>query len=177
MNELELIRIEEHKDFPVDARDLHEFLGVSHRFNDWIVNRLSEYPFVEDEDYRFYSNFSKTPTGGRPPKDYMISLDMAKELSMVEKTEKGRRVRKYFIQKEKELQLAKKNILELEMANSKLVEQTLRIECSSLKKQNRALELDIISERSINKIRAKLVDDMYKELRRVENYASSRKNQ
>lgn len=82
----------------VNARDLHEFLGVETRFDDWIRRRVEEYGFAENQDYvRFSSKMRKTPEGGRPAKDYHLSLGMAKELAMVEKTDKGRQARRYFI--------------------------------------------------------------------------------
>jgi len=86
----------------VDARKLHAWLRVTHRFNDWITNRIREYQFLEDVDYLFYHNFSKTQPG-RPEHMYALTLDMAKELCMVERTERGRDARKYFIQCEKAL--------------------------------------------------------------------------
>lgn len=82
-----------------NARDLHQFLEVATRFNDWIAARINEYGFVEDKD--FYSFFSKTPEGGRPAKEYAITIDMAKELAMVERNEKGKQARQYFIECEK----------------------------------------------------------------------------
>ena len=84
----------------VDARALHEFLAVDARFNDWFARRLAEYGFQQDED--FYSTLSKS-TGGRRSKEYRITLDMAKELAMVERNEKGRQARRYFIECEKAL--------------------------------------------------------------------------
>jgi anti-repressor protein len=85
----------------VDARELWKFLEVETRFNDWISKRVSEYDFCESKD--FYSFLSKTINGGRPSKEYSITIDMAKELSMVERNEKGKEARKYFIECEKRL--------------------------------------------------------------------------
>lgn len=80
-----------------DAKDLHSFLEVGTRFNDWIIRRIAEYGFIEGEDY--YSNLSNKSDGlrGKPGIDYHITLDMAKELGMVERNEKGRQIRRYFI--------------------------------------------------------------------------------
>ncbi len=87
----------------VDARELHTFLGVSTRFNDWILRQIEKYGFEEGIDYEgFYSNLSKTSNGGRPTKEYTLTIDMAKELGMVENNEKGREIRRFFIQIEKE---------------------------------------------------------------------------
>lgn len=83
-----------------DGRALHQFLQVITRFNDWIARRIEEYGFIDGED--FYSILSKTK--GRSSKDYHLTLDMAKELSMVENNEQGRQARRYFIAMEKAAQ-------------------------------------------------------------------------
>lgn len=78
----------------VNARDLHAFLGVKTQFKDWIVRRIEDFGFGEDLDF---CSFLSESTGGRPTKEYHLSLDMAKELSMVERNEKGKQARLYFI--------------------------------------------------------------------------------
>jgi anti-repressor protein len=86
----------------VSARDLHTFLESKQDFSNWIKNRISEYGFTENEDFVLLNKFSEqTKRGGHNKKEYAISLDMAKELSMVEKTDKGKQARKYFIAVEK----------------------------------------------------------------------------
>ena len=82
----------------VNARELHEFLEVKSRFNDWIKNRINEYDFAENIDY---ITLTKNLVSGGSRTEYYISLDMAKELSMVERNEKGKQARRYFIQCEK----------------------------------------------------------------------------
>lgn len=82
----------------VSARELHERLNIGTRFNDWFP-RMCEYGFVENED--FYSFLSKTENGGRPATDYNISLDMAKQICMIQRTPEGRRCRQYLIDLEK----------------------------------------------------------------------------
>lgn len=87
-----------------NARDLHAALQSRQEFANWIKNRIEQYGFVEGED--FLINLSKTPKrskGGRPTIDYHLTLDMAKELSMIENNETGRQVRRYFIKAEIEL--------------------------------------------------------------------------
>lgn len=78
----------------VNARDLHEFLEVGRDFSTWIKDRIEEYGFVEDQDF---SPILGKSTGGRPSNDYFLTLDTAKELAMVERNDKGRQVRQYFI--------------------------------------------------------------------------------
>ena len=87
----------------VNARELHTFLGVQTRFNDWITTRISEYEFVENQDYVRFTENSVKPQGGRPSIEYYTTLDMAKELAMVERNEKGKQARKYFIECERKL--------------------------------------------------------------------------
>lgn len=85
----------------VNARDLHKFLESRQDFSTWIKNRIDQYGFLNDVDYLFHK-FVENPSGGRPAKEYAVSLDMAKELSMVERNEKGREARRYFIEMEKQ---------------------------------------------------------------------------
>lgn len=89
-----------------NARDLHTFLEVGKNFSNWIVDRISEYELAANLDYIVFTpNLVKTP--GRPKKDYHLTLDTAKELAMVERNEKGRQIRRYFIECEKELRQVK----------------------------------------------------------------------
>ena len=85
----------------VNARELHAFLESKQEFANWIKGRIDKYGFVENQDYEVFDKFIKNPQGGRPTIEYALSLDMAKELSMVENNEKGRMARKYFIECEK----------------------------------------------------------------------------
>lgn len=81
----------------IDARELHEFLEVGDRFDQWIQRRIEKYGFIENLD--FCTILCKTE--GRPRTDYILKMDMAKEIAMVENNEKGRLVRRYFIEVEK----------------------------------------------------------------------------
>lgn len=87
----------------VNARELHAFLQNKRQFSDWIKQRISEYDFVENQDFVSFSQNCEKPKGGRPTTEYAITLDMAKELSMVERNEQGKQARKYFIECEKHL--------------------------------------------------------------------------
>lgn len=85
----------------VNARDLHSFLKVGRDFSNWIKGRINQYVFVENQDFISFSQNGEKPKGGRPTIEYHLTLDMAKELAMVENNEQGRKVRRYFIQCEK----------------------------------------------------------------------------
>ncbi|EEU2895666.1 antA/AntB antirepressor family protein [Escherichia coli] len=89
----------------VNARDLHEFLEVRRDFSTWIKNRITEYGFAVDVDYILvHQNGGIKGRGGdRRSKEYHLTLDTAKELAMVERNEKGRQIRRYFIECEKKL--------------------------------------------------------------------------
>ena len=102
MNKLIKIITGENGERLVDARELHEFLEVDTRFNDWISFKIKQYGFVENEDYTIEKSFTEISVkGGRPSNEYITTLDMSKELAMVENNEKGKEARKYFISVEK----------------------------------------------------------------------------
>lgn len=88
----------------VSARDLYNFLEVKSRYNDWINNRIKKYEYLEEIDY---TKILVQCVRGQNEYDYAITLDMAKELSMVENNKKGKEARKYFIAMEREVSLLK----------------------------------------------------------------------
>jgi phage anti-repressor protein/phage regulator Rha-like protein len=85
----------------VDARDLHHFLQVGKVFGAWITERVDQFNFLENQDFVVFSEIGKNPQGGRPTKEYGLTLGMAKELAMVERNDQGKRVRQYFIECER----------------------------------------------------------------------------
>lgn len=95
----ELIKITYNNDRPaVSARDLHDFLEVKTAYKDWFP-RMCEYGFTEGEDF---CSFLSESTGGRPAQDAVLTIDMAKELCMIQRNEKGKQARQYFLQIEKD---------------------------------------------------------------------------
>ena len=128
----ELIKIDyTNSDRPtVLGRDLHAMLEVEARYNDWFP-RMCEYGFEEGKD--FYSFLSKTPEGGRPKQEHQLTIAMAKELCMLQRTEKGKQCRQYFIQVEeawntpeqvmaRALQMANRMVDKLKKDNAYLLE-------------------------------------------------------
>ena len=97
----------------VNARDLHAFLEVGKVFAAWIQERIEQYGFIEHHDFVVFSDSGNNPKGGRPAKEYAISLDMAKELAMVERNDKGKQARHYFIECERR---AKANVIDITTA-------------------------------------------------------------
>jgi phage anti-repressor protein len=85
----------------VSARELHAFLGVGKVFAAWIQERITQYGFVAGSDFEVFSDSGNNLSVGRPIKEYAITLDMAKELAMVERNESGKQARRYFIECER----------------------------------------------------------------------------
>lgn len=80
-----------------DARTLHSFLQVKRDFTTWIKARIRKFGFVANEDYLLTKSGEQLPSGTKYVHDYHLTLDMAKELSMVENNDQGRAARRYFI--------------------------------------------------------------------------------
>lgn len=81
----------------VSGRELHEFLEVKTAYKDWFP-RMCDYGFEEGSDF---SSFLSESTGGRPAVDHQITIDMAKEISMLQRTDKGKQARQYFLELER----------------------------------------------------------------------------
>ena len=118
----EIIKVNYENDRPtVLARDLHDFLEVKTAFKDWFP-RMCEYGFSEGTDF---CSFLSESSGGRPAQDAQLTVEMAKEICMLQRNERGKQARQYFIQLEKDwnspekvmaraLQIADKKIKRLE---------------------------------------------------------------
>jgi len=83
----------------VNARDLHAFLESKQDFTTWIKDRIEKYGFAEGIDFAKFHNFVEK--GYKPRDEYALTLDMAKELSMVERNARGKQARQYFIECER----------------------------------------------------------------------------
>lgn len=118
----------------VSARELYGHLEVGRRFTTWIKARIEKYQFQENLDFTIVENFSQNGEKvGRPQQDYIITMDMAKELSMIENNDKGREARRYFIRCEEELR--SRNTLNIS-GNSRLKK------IAALVKENSELEAE-----------------------------------
>lgn len=94
----ELITIKDHDGKKaVSARELSEFLEVKRDFTNW-CKQMFDYGFEEGKDF---TPILAKSSGGRPPMDYALTLDCAKEISMLQRSEKGKQARQYFIEMEK----------------------------------------------------------------------------
>ena len=149
--------------FPANVENLFCYLEVNSKFADWIKNRINQYDFIENQDYIIKEVF----TGRRPRKEYYVTLDMAKELCMVENNEKGRQARRYFIECEKRL----KNI-EAEQMQKLAFRQSLGYK-SQLKQQKehyenkiKALKYDLEHKKELS-FKRKLSKEELLELRKI----------
>ena len=98
MNELIRIEINENNEQVVSGRELHKFLEVKTGYNDWINKRIKEYGFIENIDFVTITQKKVTAQGNASEYiDHLLKINMAKELTMIENNEKGRVLRKYFI--------------------------------------------------------------------------------
>lgn len=98
MNELINVTLNDNQEPVVSGRQLHEALEVRTPYDKWFP-RMTEYGFTENEDF---STFLSQSTGGRRATDHILKLDMAKEIAMIQRTDRGKQVRQYFIQIEKD---------------------------------------------------------------------------
>lgn len=147
----ELIKIIYDNDRPtVSARELHKFLEVNSEYSHWF-KRMCEYGFSEGQDF---SPFLTESTGGRPAQDAQLTIDMAKEICMLQRNEKGKQARQYFIQLEKDWNSPEKVMARaLRIANEKI--KFLSAHNSELTVQNAIMQpkaeyFDELVDRSLN---------------------------
>lgn len=134
----ELLKINYEAEKPtVSARDLHEGLEIKTEFRKWF-SRMAEYGFDENVDWKRVSQKCPTLGGEQNMVDYQISVDMAKQICMIQRSEKGKQYRQYFIDLEKAwntpeqvmaraLKLADRTIDTLKEDNKKLIEENERM--------------------------------------------------
>ena len=142
---MELIKVNQtEQGMTVDGRELHEFLEVGRDFSTWIKDKIEKYGFIEGMD--FSPKSGKTSDGGRPRIDYELSIDMAKELCMVENNEKGRQARKYFIECERRLK---------QITIPRTLPEALRLAADLAEKNEALLLQNAQKEQIINELRPK----------------------
>ena len=134
MNELINVTLNDNHEPVVSGRQLHETLGVNSNYTTWF-DRMTDYGFTENQDYILLSNFgNQTGRGGHNKVDHIIKLDMAKEIAMIQRTERGKQVRQYFIQVEKDFNSPEKIMARaLLMADKKVHKLEAQIEAEKPK--------------------------------------------
>ena len=114
----------------VNARELYMFLESKQEFSNWIKSRIKRCDLIENQDFEVFDNFIKNPDGGRPLTEYALTIEAAKEISMVENNNKGKQARRYFIECEKALKNKSAALSELEILQQSvnaLVEQERKV--------------------------------------------------
>ena len=129
MNNLINVTLNENQEPVVSGRQLHQALGVKTRYNDWF-NRMIDYGFAENEDYLAITQKRVTAQNNETTfNDHVLKLDMAKEIAMIQRTDKGKEVRQYFIQVEKDFNSPEKIMARaLKIADRKIIKLEATIE-------------------------------------------------
>ena len=154
MNELINVTLNDNHEPVVSGRQLHEALEVKTEYKKWF-SRMTEYGFNENEDFLKVTHKCLTSSTGQNTTDHIIKLDMAKEIAMIQRTDNGKEVRKYFIQVEKDFNSPEKIMARaLLMADKKITvltteNETLKLELEEAQKQARYLDLIIESKASL----------------------------
>ncbi|EHH3278276.1 antA/AntB antirepressor family protein [Campylobacter jejuni] len=149
--------------FPANVKFLFYFLEIDTKFADWINRRISHYSFIENQDYIIKEVF----TGRRPRKEYYVTLDMAKELCMVENNEKGRQARRYFIECEKRLKnLEQEKMQKLAFHQSLGYKSQLKQQKEKYENKIKALKYDLEKKKQLS-FKRKLSEKELLELRKI----------
>ncbi|EDO9196351.1 antA/AntB antirepressor family protein [Campylobacter coli] len=149
--------------FPANVENLFCYLEVNSKFADWIKNRINQYDFIENQDYIIKEVF----TGRRPRKEYYVTLDMAKELCMVENNEKGRQARRYFIECEKRLKnLEQEKMQKLAFHQSLGYKSQLKQQKEKYENKIKALQYDLEKKKELS-FKRKLSKEELLELRKI----------
>ncbi|KAJ9875866.1 antA/AntB antirepressor family protein [Campylobacter jejuni] len=146
-----------------NAREIFQFLNSEQEYANWIKNRISHYDFIENQDYIIELVYTK----GRPRKEYYVTLDMAKELCMVENNEKGRQARRYFIECEKRLKnLEQEKMQKLAFHQSLGYKSQLKQQKEKYENKIKALQYDLEHKNELS-FKRKLSKEELLELRKI----------
>ncbi|ELD0673279.1 antA/AntB antirepressor family protein [Campylobacter coli] len=146
-----------------NAREIFQFLNSEQEYSNWIKNRISHYNFIENQDYIIEIVYTK----GRPRKEYYVTLDMAKELCMVENNEKGRQARRYFIECEKRLKnLEQEKMQKLAFHQSLGYKSQLKQQKEHYENKIKALKYDLENKKELS-FKRKLSKEELLELRKI----------
>ncbi|EFR9259635.1 phage antirepressor Ant [Campylobacter coli] len=142
---------------------MFQFLNSEQEYANWIKNRISHYDFIENQDYIIELVYTK----GRPRKEYYVTLDMAKELCMVENNEKGRQARRYFIECEKRLKnLEQEKMQKLAFHQSLGYKSQLKQQKEKYENKIKALKYDLEKKKQLS-FKRKLSEKELLELRKI----------
>ncbi|HIH2113930.1 TPA: antA/AntB antirepressor family protein [Campylobacter coli] len=146
-----------------NAREIFYYLNSLQDYSNWIKNRINQYDFIENQDYIIELVYTK----GRPRKEYYVTLDMAKELCMVENNEKGRQARRYFIECEKRLKnLEQEKMQKLAFNQSLGYKSQLKQQKEKYENKIKALKYDLEKKKELS-FKRKLSKEELLELRKI----------
>ncbi|BDL82258.1 TPA: antA/AntB antirepressor family protein [Campylobacter jejuni] len=146
-----------------NAREIFYYLNSLQDYSNWIKNRINQYDFIENQDYIIELVYTK----GRPRKEYYVTLDMAKELCMVENNEKGRQARRYFIECEKRLKnLEQEKMQKLAFRQSLGYKSQLKQQKEHYENKIKALKYDLDHKNELS-FKRKLSQKELLELRKI----------
>ncbi|EDI9010595.1 TPA: antA/AntB antirepressor family protein [Campylobacter coli] len=146
-----------------NAREIFYYLNSLQDYSNWIKNRINQYDFIENQDYIIELVYTK----GRPRKEYYVTLDMAKELCMVENNEKGRQARRYFIECEKRLKnLEQEKMQKLAFHQSLGYKSQLKQQKEKYENKIKALQYDLENKKELS-FKRKLSKEELLELRKI----------
>ncbi len=147
----------------VNAREIYKYIKITSNFAEWINRRINHYNFIENQDYIIELVYTK----GRPRKEYYVTLDMAKELCMVENNEKGRQARRYFIECEKRLKnLEAEQMQKLAFRQSLGYKSQLAQQKEKYENKIKALKYDLENKKELS-FKRKLSQKELLELRKI----------
>ena len=128
MNNLINVRLNENQEPVVSGRQLYQVLGVKTPYSMWF-DRMVEYGFTENQDFLLNNFVKQIGRGGHNKIDHVLKLDMAKEIAMIQRTDKGKEARQYFIQVEKDFNSPEKIMARaLKIADRKIIKLEATIE-------------------------------------------------
>lgn len=130
----------------VDARELHEFLEVKTPFHKWISRRIKELQLVKNRDFTSMDKIVQREIGGSVSKEYIVTIDTAKHIAMIERNEKGFQIREYFIHVEKRAR--ENHVIAMENPIVKLAMQYAKVE----EEQKRQMQMLIDQQKQIENI-------------------------
>ncbi|HCQ6177318.1 TPA: phage antirepressor KilAC domain-containing protein [Clostridioides difficile] len=123
------VEVNEYQEPIINARELHDFLEIKTPYTQWF-ERMCEYGFEKDSDFTEFNELSQKNEGSRIVErtliNHAIKLDMAKEIAMIQRNEKGKQARKYFLQIEKDWNSPEKVMARALIVANKVIEKKSR---------------------------------------------------
>lgn len=167
-NEIQqLIPIEERNgQQAINARHLYAWLGIGREFTHWMKDQIVRCDLIENQDFEVFAQKGINPQGGRPSTEYALSMDAAKEISMMSQTEKGKQARRYFIECEKKAKALTQTKPTLPQTYKQALKELLaQVEKNEqLELENKQQQLEITNLSSRTEIQAETIRVQSKEL-------------